>query len=393
MEKDQQTPSVFQQELLDKANQLAQTNVVNMVAMLNKSLVPPMVSPLATAFSIINPFFAMIQSVNESMRRIVEPIQQIAKATQRLFAALQSASSILNAYRQMQENAQANIQKLVGFTKYWELTEVVPNCIDIIQGLSKRLHRYTVLKKARDGDRKAYNQIPTLFPIQFRHYKQVNQDTWSVADFSNLVMMKFMELLNRFRDLEEQSIDVLFAFLEKLFYALEDLFRKDARAHHLERLGRGGLNSVVIIHENDRYVLVPSLAFETGLTESKLRRWAQQELLPAKKLPYTFRSGHTKHIWHISLTPDLFDRLRELRDIPEKKSKLSVLGYLNRQEASKASGVPESTLKLWEKRGVVTPVRRGRKVLYTSVHLEQLATILDQKQSSPVFQASPQFAI
>lgn len=391
MEKDQQTPSVFQQELLDKANQLAQANVVNMVAMLNKSLVPPMVSPLATAFSTINPFFAMIQSVNESMRRIVEPIQQIAKTTQRLLATLQSAASILNAYRQMQENARANIQKLVGFT--WRLAEVVPNWIHIIQGLSKRLHRYMVLKKARDGDHKAYNQIPTLFPIQFRHYKQVNQDTWSVADFSNLIIMKFMELLNKFRDLEEQTIDVLFTFLEKLFYALEDLFRKDARAHHLKRLSRGGLNSAVIIYENERFVLVPSLAFETGLTESKLRRWAQQGLLPAKKLPYTFRSGHSKPIWHIPLTPDLFNRLRELRDIPEKKSKLSVLGYLNRQEASKASGVPESTLKLWEKRGVVTPERRGRKVLYTSTHLEQLATILDQKQSPPAFQASPQFAI
>lgn len=392
MEQDQQPTLDSQFELVNVASQQAQENVVRMVAMLNKSLVPP-VPTFAIAISTVNPLFAMMQSVNESMRRIVEPLQHIAQTTKQLFAALQSASSILDAYRQMQENARANIQRLIGFTKNWGLAEVVPNWVKIVQGLSKRLHRYTVLKKARDGDRKAYNQIPTLFPIQFRHYKQVNQDTWSVADFSNIVVMKFMELLSKFHNLEEQTIDVLFTFLEKLFYALEDLFRNEARILHLDRLGRKGLNSAVIVHDDERFVLIPSLAFELGITESKLRRWAHQGLLPAKKHPYTFSSGHTKPIWHISLTPDLFDRLRNLENIPEKKSKLSVLGYLNRQEASKASGVPESTLKVWEKRGLITPERRGRKVLYTSLHLEQLAAILDQKNGSPISQPSLQFAV
>jgi hypothetical protein len=149
----------------------------------------------------------------------------------------------------------------------------------------------------------------------------------------------------------------------------------------------------VIVHDDERFVLIPSLAFEMGISEGKLRRWAQQGLLPAKKLPYTFRSGHTKPIWHILLTPNLFDQLRQLASIPEKKSKLSVLGYLNRQETSRASGVPESTLKFWEKRGLITLERRGRKVLYTSIHLEQLAAILDQKHGFSVSQPSIQFAI
>lgn len=393
MEQDQQPTPDSQLELVNVASQQAQANVVRMVAMLGKPLIPPVVPTFATALSTINPFFAMMQSVNDSMRRIVEPLQHIAQTTKRLFDALQSASSILDAYRQMQENARANIQRLIGFTKNWGLVEVVPNWVNIVQGLSKRLHRYTVLKKARDGDREAYSQIPTLFPIQFRHYKQVNQDTWSVADFSNLVIMKFMELLKKFQDLEEQTIDVLFTFLEKLFYALEDLFRNEARTLHLDRLGRKGLNSAVIVHDEEGFVLIPSLAFEMGLTENKLRRWAHQGLLPAKKLPYTFRSGHTKDIWHISLTHNLFDQLRQLASIPEKKSKLSVLGYLNRQEASRASGVPESTLKVWEKRGLITPERRGRKVLYTSIHLEQLAAILDQKEKASPSQSSLQFAV
>ncbi len=236
------------------------------------------------------------------------------------------------------------------------------------------------MKRASKNDLKAYKEIPRLFPIQFRHYKQLHKGEWSAEEFANMVVMKFINLLEKFQDLEEQAIDTLFTFLERLFYVLEDIFGDIARDRHFDRLNRDGLHAAVIIHSGIRYVLTPSLAVTLDVKENRLRRWAQNGLIEgAIKLPYTLISGVTRDSWHIPLTTETQKRLEKLQNIPERKSKRSVLGFMNRQEAAAASGVPESTLKFWEKRDLITPNRQGRKVIYTQDHLEQLAAILDQK--------------
>jgi hypothetical protein len=83
-------------------------------------------------------------------------------------------------------------------------------------------------------------------------------------------LRKVYDALPKFGELEEQTIDVLFEFLKKLFYSIRDEFRRIARELQTTLVYDKGISEALIDHNGVKYILIPTLSQATDVPSSTI---------------------------------------------------------------------------------------------------------------------------
>jgi|GEM_PF-6576665 len=327
--------------------------------------------------------FETMRQVNENLVKTLEPIKAVAETVKMINSFNDNLIQSFKAFREAMDRMREQMTvflKFIGQIAQLSIASVFTDLFGWTHKLWRAIHKYKTLQRIRDGDPQAYKEVVALFPAELRSFKRLKGNDFQVEDFINIVYEKFMMLSNKFGELEEQTIDVLFEFLKKLFYAIRDEFRRMARELQIIFVYDKGINEALIDHEGVNYILIPTLSQVTNIPSSTLRRWVAQKIIPAQKLTYvSIHSGNKSDAWHIPYTQEVLKRIKELKGISPRQRKALALGYYTRQQAAQMAGLGESTLKIWERQGRINPKREGRRLYYTENDIDQIQELIDNK--------------
>lgn len=318
----------------------------------------------------LNPLASMIRTAQEVVQQSVAPIIQLS----------QSVRTIVDQYQELMKNIRATYEhflNLIHTNAFSWLSEVAKR-IQQTFVMPWYLWRYHILQRARDGDHDSLLLVSRIFSFEHSRFcrlqKYQKSDVTAKLEFASYVIEAMGGSVNTESE-NGNLLDRLPAFFTRLFYALRDMLRK--MAHKLQQTLSNDRTpfECTIEHAGIQYLLLPSLSIFTGVPESTLRRYAARGDIPAIKLPYrSTKTGNVNKTWHVEYSAIIIESIKALAHHNRQRT---AQNRLTRKQIVQFLNIHLDTLRLWERKGLVTPKHVHGRVWYLPEHLLTLKQIIE----------------
>lgn len=327
---------------------------------------------------------SFVRDFQEPIREAVAFAQQAAKVYEQYRETIQQA---LETYRRYAEQIRQMAERFVQFYQSLNIPTAIRQAIQIGQKflLGFFLDIYNRLCHPRDATESELLALTYEdFPIEYRRFRNTKHlpDTKESRLQFIAYLLAVAKSVDQKHPLDQDNLlTSLHRFFTKLFYAIRDFLRQLNRSLQETRANEQSAYECSIEVDGQRYLLIPSLSIQTGVSQPTLRRYAGKGLFDAVKLPYTSeRSGHTNPAWHFPYTPKLVDQIKEHAG---KKRFLHETLYSRKQVVS-ILGINVDTLRNWERKGLINSVRKAGKAFYDQSELPKCKELL-AKNNKPRF--------
>lgn len=344
------------------------------------AIVAQMQSPITTALTQLNPLLPVIKTAQETMKHMTEPIRQATEVMAKIGQQLNTVTSVVKSYRKMVERSQAYFLRFIN-SIHIGLVETAQKVIETVL-LPFHLFRYHIIKQARDGDEDALLLLSQVFSQEYRLYcliKKLRHTSRSARlEFASSIYHLIVKVLQKTALPPEKLLSSLLLLFRRLFFALKDWLRKITLRLQQELVNEKLPEECVIERNGQKYLLLPTLAIFTGISEPTLRRYCSQGKINAVKLLYVSSKTHNQNLaWYVPYTSNLVAEIKLLSQNSQK-------GGLSRKQISEQTGIHVDTLRSWERKGLVATQRVNRHVYYLESQLIELVQLF-QTNNSPRF--------
>jgi len=124
--------------------------------------------------------------------------------------------------------------------------------------------------------------------------------------------------------------------------------------------------------------LQASIALGVSISPWQLRNWAKNGIIPSERAQ-TFSSTRLparRNYWLFRDDEETFSRIVLAARGKAAKDDAGSAGFITRARLAEIAGVNEKTLRRYEKRGLLSPVRRGRCICYSVEQVKAVSAVI-----------------
>jgi len=352
----------------------------------------------------------MFENVVPQMSKFAESFAQPAPLIQALqvpnpmLEALKNMDKYLERFRAMMDGFMENIRKILDFihTPILQAFKSIGFIFEILRTSTVTL----VVNTARgdplstDALGKRWWQISLAFR---KKYYYENGHYPSQQEIDGFFKTHCFELLqtkeNDFKDkpVPEAIQYAFFWLLGKLKVNVVEVVNVDPNELNSSiEYQYAYLKNWVIYHNDNPYLLTPTVAQVAQVSEQTIRNWIHQGKLKAVKLSWQSRiTLITRQVFHIPFAPDLISALHKIKQDNELTQSGIKDSLYTVSQVTELTKISRSTLKRWDKQNLLVPLRINTIRYYTRKDLQKALKMYrdnNSRQSQSFFASNLQLA-